>query len=137
MSVIKRTLSRQEQIARATDPIFVLIAEETRLRNLGIDFRNRADVAQYGVNSVDDRPRLYAEAERYESAAADFYDRIVTTPATTVAGILAKLEFADDDPRLVNSVIGDLLRLTAKGGEGAAMTKRKKEGDDLGRTSNV
>ena len=129
--MIKRTLSRQEQIARATDPTFALIAEETRLRNLGCDFRARADMAKLGVNSVDDSPRLYAEAERYESAADDFYARIVATPATTVAGILAKLEFADDDPNLVNSVIGDLRRLTAKGGEAQPMTKRKKEGDDL------
>jgi hypothetical protein len=115
--MIKRTLSRQEQIARAADPTFALIMEETRLRNLGSDFRVRADMAQHGVNSVDERPRLYAEAERYEGAADDFYDRIATTPATTLAGILAKLEFADDDPKLVNSVIGDLLRLTAKDGE--------------------
>src|SRR6202049_3241047 len=65
--MIKRTLSRQEQIARATDPVFALIAEETRLRNLGIDFRQRADMFQHGVHSVDDRPRLSAEAERYEN----------------------------------------------------------------------
>src|SRR5712671_2598198 len=102
--MIKRTLSRQEQIARAADPTFALIMEETRLRNLGSDFRARADMAQHGVDAAD-QPRLYAEAERYEEAAGDFYDRIATTPATTVAGILAKLEFADDDPKLVNSVI--------------------------------
>ena len=116
--MIKRTLSRQEQIARATDPTFALIAEETRLRNLGIDFRQRADLFQHGVNSVDDRPRLSAEAERYEDAADELYDRIATTPATTAAGILAKLEFAGQDPKLINSVIGDLLGIVgAKGGE--------------------
>jgi hypothetical protein len=115
--VIKRTLSRQEQIARAADPTFALIMEETRLRNLGSDFRQRADMAQHGVNSVDERPRLYAEAERYESAADDFYDRIATTPASTTAGILAKLEFAGQDQKLIKSVIGDLLGLVAKHGE--------------------
>jgi hypothetical protein len=52
----------------------------------------------------------------------------VATPATTVAGILAKLEFADDDPRLVNSVIGDLQCLAAKGGEGAAIKAALTEG---------
>jgi hypothetical protein len=114
--MIKRTLSRQEQLARATDPTFALIAEETRLRNLGIDFRQRADMAPHGVAAAD-APRLSAEAERYEDAAGELYDRIATTPATTLAGILAKLEFAGKDAKLINSVIGDLLGLVAKGGE--------------------
>jgi hypothetical protein len=113
--MIKRTLSRQEQIARAADPTFALIAEETRLRNLGIDFRHRADMAQLGLDAAD-QPRLYAEAERYEAAASDFYARIVATSASTAAGILAKLEFAGEDPELIGSVIGDLQKLVAKGG---------------------
>jgi hypothetical protein len=115
--MIKRTLTRQEQIARAAAPTFALIAEETRLRNLGSDFRARADMAQHGVNSVDDSPRLYAEAERYEAAASDIHGRIVATPATTLAGIVAKLEYDGDDSELAQSVIKDLQRMAAaKGG---------------------
>jgi hypothetical protein len=85
------------------------------LRNLSIDFRHRADIAEHGVDAAD-RPRLYAEAERYEAAAGDIYACIVAAPAATFAGILAKLEFAGEDPELIGSVIGDLQKLVAKGG---------------------
>jgi hypothetical protein len=124
--MIKRTLSRQEQIARATDPTFTLIAEEARLRNLGSDFRARADIALYALDKAEldqaDWPeplsRLYAEAKRYEEAAGDIHDRIVATPATTIAGIVAKLEYDGDDSELAQSVIKDLRRMAAaKDGE--------------------
>jgi hypothetical protein len=130
--MIKRILSRQEQIARAADPTFALIAEETRLRNLGSDFRARADIALYALDKAEqirlrdvdevDRPeplgRLYAEARRYEDAAGDVHNRIVATPATTIAGIIAKLEYDGDDSELAQSVIKDLNRIAvAKAGE--------------------
>jgi hypothetical protein len=130
--MIKRTLSRQEQIARATDPIFALIAEETRLRNLGVDFRRRADMGWFAIDKAErtrlsdvdepDRPepcgRLYAEARRYEDAAGDIYDRIAATRAKTLAGIVAKLEYAgNSESQLINSAIKDLQKLAAKGGE--------------------
>jgi hypothetical protein len=132
--MIKRTLSRQEQIARATDPTFALIGEENRLRNLGSDFRARADMAWYALSKEEqaqhragphndpDGPepcgRLYEEARRYEEAAGDIHDRIVATPATTIAGIVAKLEYDGDDSELAQSVIKDLQRMAAaKDGE--------------------
>jgi hypothetical protein len=72
------------------------------------------------------RRGLYAETDRLQKLADDLSDRIMVTPAETLAGILAKLEVGyddagrcpvdDDDPEkdpdqvIIGTAIADLRR---------------------------
>ena len=96
----------------APDPIFDLIAEQDRLRSIGIDYRSRADEAMYAL-SKEERQRLhqqypdeedlpepfgslYAEACRYEEEAAELFDRVANTKPVTLAGVLAMADLCPD-----------------------------------------
>jgi hypothetical protein len=45
-----------------------------------------------------------------ETRADQVYDRIIQTPAGTLAGIFAKLEWGERDPEVTEAVIADLQR---------------------------
>ena len=51
-----------------------------------------------------------AEAVSLETRADEIYDRIVSTSASTLAGIVAKLECGDGDAAVTVAVIADLRR---------------------------
>jgi hypothetical protein len=104
-----------------TDPVILLIAEEYRWRSLACKARAKADKAWFALRSgprSPPPPGLYDETDRLQKLADDLYGRIMVTPAETLAGILAKLEFAyvedDDDPDpdqvIIGAVIADLRR---------------------------
>jgi hypothetical protein len=92
--------------AATVDPIIALIAEEDRWRSLAVKARGIADDDFFARPDRSDNREtgpLYAEAERLEDIAGELYNRIVDTPALTLAGVLAKFEFAgvgepSDDP---------------------------------------
>ena len=104
-----------------TDPVILLIAEEYRWRSLACAARGKADKTSFAVRSGPEDlppPGLYDETDRLQKLSDDLFDRIMVTPAETLAGILAKLEFAyvDDDPDpdpdqvIIGAVIADLRR---------------------------
>jgi hypothetical protein len=103
-----------------TDPVILLIAEEYRWRSLACAARGKADKAWFAIRGCDmpKPPGLYDETDRLQKLSDDLFDRIMVTPAETLAGILAKLEFAyvedDDDPDpdqvIIGAVISDLRR---------------------------
>ena len=51
-----------------------------------------------------------AEALSLEKHADAVYDRIIETPASTLAGIFAKLEWGEGDAEVTEAVIADLRR---------------------------
>jgi len=84
---------------RATpDPIVVLIGEEKRWRLLAVAARERAERLLFALpraewpEEFDDHP-IMTEAVSLETRA-DQFDRIIQTPAGTLAGIFAKLDTA-------------------------------------------
>jgi hypothetical protein len=87
------------------DPIIGLIAEEDHWRDLGVKAREKAEARCFATADAD--PEVIAT----EGRADALYDRIVATPATTLRGLLAKMEFADTDPWATEAVIADLRRL--------------------------
>jgi hypothetical protein len=104
-----------------TDPVILLIAEEYRWRSLACAARGKADKTWFAIRCEPPGPPppgLYDETDRLQTLADDLFDRIMVTPAETLAGILAKLEFAyvedDDDPDpdqvIIGAVISDLRR---------------------------
>jgi hypothetical protein len=114
------------------DPILDLIADEDRLRSIGIGHRCRADEAIYAL-SKEERRRLheqypdeedlpepfgplYAEAVRYEEEAGEIHDRIAATKPITLDGAIALLEFAEPDEPLIITAIEGLREIAAKGG---------------------
>jgi hypothetical protein len=101
---------------RATpDPIVVLIGEEKRWRLLAVAARARAEKLLFGLpkderpEEFDDHPSM-AETLSLEQRADQVYDRIIQTPAGTLAGIFAKLEWGERDPEVTEAVIADLQR---------------------------
>ena len=116
----------------APDPIFDLIAEQDRLRSIGIDYRSRADEAFFALDKAErrrlhqqypdeeDLPEpfgsLYAEACRYEEEAGEVHDCIVATKPITLDGAIALLEFAEPDEPLILTAIEGLRDIAAKGG---------------------
>jgi hypothetical protein len=110
-----------------TDPVIVLIAEEYRWRSMACAVREKADKTWFAIHSgpgSEPPPGLYAETDRLQKLADDLFDRIMVTPAETLAGILAKLEVGyddagrcpvdDDDPDpdqvIIGAAIADLRR---------------------------
>jgi hypothetical protein len=96
------------------DPIFALIAQEAHWRSLAAIEREKAEkaVTRQGLrwSENEDHP-LFEETNRLEEIASELFDRIVDTPASTLHGILAKLEFeADSGDRIVDAAIADLRR---------------------------
>jgi hypothetical protein len=89
------------------DPIIGLIAEEDHFRTLGVAARQRAEARCFDFDTASEDPEVIAT----EGRADALYDRIVATPATTIRGVIAKLEFADTDPRATEAVIADLRRM--------------------------
>src|ERR1700720_1505369 len=85
-----------------TDPIIALIATEKRWRLLAVVARARAERLLFALpkderpEEFDDQP-IMAEAVSLETRADEIYDRIVSTSASTLAGIVAKLECGDGD----------------------------------------
>ena len=57
----------------------------------------------------DDHP-IMAEALSFELRADEVYDRIVSTPASTLAGIFAKLEWGEGETEVTEGLIADLRR---------------------------
>lgn len=57
----------------------------------------------------DDHP-IMAEALSLEIRADEVYDRIVSTSANTLSGIVAKLEWGEGDPEVTEAVVADLGR---------------------------
>jgi hypothetical protein len=51
-----------------------------------------------------------AEALSLETRAHELYARILETPATTLAGLLAKLEPGEGDAEITAAVVADLRR---------------------------
>ena len=87
----------------ATDPIIALIGEEKRWRLLAVAARGRAERLLFALpkdewpEEFDDHP-IMAEALSLEERADEIFDRIIETPASTLAGIFAKLEWGGRDP---------------------------------------
>jgi hypothetical protein len=72
-----------------TDPVIVLIAEEYRWRSMACAARAKADKAWFAIRSgPGSLPPLglYAETDRLQKLADDLFDRIMVTPAETLAG---------------------------------------------------
>ena len=57
----------------------------------------------------DDHP-IMAEALSLEIRADEVYDHIIETPASTLAGIFAKLEWGEGEAEVTEGVIADLRR---------------------------
>jgi hypothetical protein len=99
----------------ATDPIIALIGEEKRWRLLAVAARARAERLLFALpkderpEEFDDHPSM-AEALSLEIRADEVYDHIVETPASTLAGIFAKLEWGEGDTEVTEAVIADLRR---------------------------
>jgi len=99
----------------ATDPIIALIGEEKRWRLLAVAARARAETLLFALpkderpEELDDHP-IMAEALSLETRADEVYDHIIETPASTLAGIFAKLEWGEGDPEITKAVIADLRR---------------------------
>jgi hypothetical protein len=93
----------------------VLIGEEKRWRLLAIVARERAGRLVFALpkderpDEFDDHP-IMAEALSFKKRANEVYDRIVSKPAGTLAGILAKLEWGERDSEVTEAVIADLRR---------------------------
>jgi hypothetical protein len=92
------------------DPVIALITEEQRWLSLACKERAKADKVWYAVRNGPGSPPpfVYVETDRLQKLADDLYGRIMVTPAETLAGILAKLEFAyvDDGEDLANAIMG-------------------------------
>jgi len=97
------------------DPIIPLIAEEERWRLLAVAARATAESFLFALpkdewpEEFDDHPSM-AEALSLETCADEVYSRILETPASTLAGILAKLEWGEGDTDLTVAAIADLRR---------------------------
>ena len=98
-----------------TDPIIALIGEEKRWRLLAVAPRARAERLLFALpkdkrpEEFDDHP-IMAEALSLETCADEVYSRILETPASTLAGIFAKLEWGEGDTDLTAAAIADLRR---------------------------
>jgi len=98
-----------------TDPICALIGEEKRWRLLAVTGRAMAERFLFGLPKherpadFDDHPSM-AEALSLEKRADEVYSRILETPASTLAGILTKLEWGEGDADLTVAAIADLRR---------------------------
>jgi hypothetical protein len=99
----------------ATDPIIALIGEEKRWRLLAVAARERAECLLFALpkderpEAFDDHP-IMAEALSLEIRADEVYARIVSMPASTLAGIFAKLEWGEGEAEVTEGVIADLRR---------------------------
>jgi hypothetical protein len=111
----------------STDPVIALIAEKYRWHSLACAACEKADKAWFAIRSGPGSappPGLYDETDRLQKLSDDLFDRIMVTPAKTLAGILAKLEVGyddagrcpvdDDDPdpdqMIIGAAIADLRR---------------------------
>jgi hypothetical protein len=98
-----------------SDPIIPLIAEEERWRLLAVAARATAESFLFALPKAewpaefDDHP-IMAEALSLETRAHELYARILETPATTLAGLLAKLEPGEGDAEITAAVVADLRR---------------------------
>jgi hypothetical protein len=96
-----------------TDPIIPLIGEEERWRLLAIPARAAAESFLFALpkaewpEEFDDHP-IMAEALLVEQRADEVYNSIIATPASTLAGILAKLEWGEGDAEITAAAIADL-----------------------------
>ena len=99
----------------ASDPIIALIGEEKRWRLLAVAARARAESLLFALpkderpEEFDDHP-IMAEALSLEIRADEVYDHIIETPASTLAGIFAKLEWGEGEAEVTEGVIADLRR---------------------------
>jgi hypothetical protein len=99
----------------ATDPIITLIGEEKRWRLLAVAARARAERLLFALpkderpEEFDDHP-IMAEALSLEMRADEVCDHIIETPASTLAGIFAKLEWGEGEAEVTEGVIADLRR---------------------------
>ena len=97
------------------DPIIALIAEEKRWRLLAVAARARAEKFLFALPSdewpeeFDDHPMM-VEALSLEKRADEVYDRIVSKSASTLAGIVSKLEWGEGDTEVTEAIIADLRR---------------------------
>jgi hypothetical protein len=88
---------------------------EKRWRLLAVAARERAERLLFALprderpEEFDDHP-IMTEAVSLETRADQVYDRIIQTPAGTLAGIFAKLEWGERDPEVTEAVIADLQR---------------------------
>jgi hypothetical protein len=98
-----------------TDPIIALLAEERHWRLGAVAARARAEKPLFALPKnewpveFDDHPSM-AEALSLEKRADELYGRIIETPATTLSGIVAKLEWGEGDAEITEAVIADLRR---------------------------
>src|ERR1700719_1831304 len=93
LKATRRTLRAAD--ATPIDPIIALIIEEDRWRSLAVKAREKAEIDAFhngGPNYSEGGP-LFEEVHRLEGIAGELFDRIISTPAPTLAGILAKLEY--------------------------------------------
>jgi hypothetical protein len=83
-------------------------AEEYRWRSMACAVRAKADKAWFAIRGgpgSEPPPGLYAETDRLQKLADDLFDRIIVTPAETLAGILAKLEVGYDDDDIPRKIL--------------------------------
>jgi hypothetical protein len=82
---------------------------------LAVAARERAECLLFALpkderpEAFDDHP-IMAEALSLEIRADEVYDHIIETPASTLAGIFAKLEWGEGEAEVTEGVIADLRR---------------------------
>lgn len=96
-----------------------LMAEEKRYWNLAVVAREKAETAcrnagRRWIEADLAHDPIFAETRRLETAALDLCDRIRKTPAASLDEAIAKLEWRDGDPNVVNSVCDDLRLLAVR-----------------------
>jgi hypothetical protein len=110
--------------------LFALIAEEARLRDIGCDYRGRADEIYFAISDGKERFRnieeedlpepigpLYRKAKEYEDASGELCDRIMEYQPATIAGAIALLNWSDQgvDPEIRDNVVAGLREIVMRG----------------------
>jgi hypothetical protein len=90
----------------ATDPVLGLIAESERLDRLATPIRARADQIMFALGdevtegAIEGEGTaaapLYREAEAIEARRDELSERVASTKATTIGGVIAQLRFLLD-----------------------------------------
>ena len=87
-----------------------MIAEEKRRRLFAVAARARSEKVLFALprdewpKEFDDHP-IMAEALSLETRADEVYAGIIATPARTLAGIFAKLDWGDGDAEITEACL--------------------------------
>jgi hypothetical protein len=128
MSLASLPLALASPERPAVDPVVALAAEENRLLKLATTARTSAEKMLFALpnrvlgsraSEVDHPVPAIAEGFRrahfYEDAAGELFDQIEETRATTIAGVIAQLEYTLPDS-MVEIAIASLQDIRARGG---------------------